>query len=136
MRREYPAKVLVAWGEAITGNKEIRDWLLKNGYPELGMFVFAMDWNDEARQWLLKKGFPHLLAVIQVLEGDEEAVEWLEEHGFSVLRKMAECGGNMEYARWLVANGHRELAVVGSKLWTAKLEIEIDRREPHKYQAR
>ena len=38
MARQYPVKVLVAWGEAISGNAEFRDWLLGNGYPELGLF--------------------------------------------------------------------------------------------------
>jgi hypothetical protein len=33
----YPAKVLVAWAEAIGGNAAIRDWLLRNGYKELGL---------------------------------------------------------------------------------------------------
>jgi hypothetical protein len=31
----YPAKILVAWAEAIGGNVAIREWLLRNGYQEL-----------------------------------------------------------------------------------------------------
>ena len=32
--KKYPVKILLAWGEAIGGNSEIRDWLIK-GYPGL-----------------------------------------------------------------------------------------------------
>ena len=55
MKLAYPKKILVAWGEAISGNSEIRDWLMKNGYPELGVFVFALHLKPDARQWLIKK---------------------------------------------------------------------------------
>ena len=41
----YPPKILVAWGEAISGNSKILDWLMKNGYPELGIFCHALK-ND------------------------------------------------------------------------------------------
>ena len=50
MRFEYPPKILVAWGEAISGNGEIRDWLIKNGYPELGLFTFALRNKDDANR--------------------------------------------------------------------------------------
>ena len=45
MRTEYPAKVLLAWGEAIMGHAQLRDWLIKNGYPELGIFTFAQQFT-------------------------------------------------------------------------------------------
>ena len=37
---KYPAKILVDWIDAICGNSEIRDWLIKNGYEDLGLFTF------------------------------------------------------------------------------------------------
>ena len=64
MKMEYPAKVLLVWGEAISGHVGLRDWLMKNGYPELGIFTFALRNKKEARQWLMDNGQPHLLAVI------------------------------------------------------------------------
>jgi hypothetical protein len=36
LRTDYPAKVPLAWGAAIGGDLPLRNWLLKNGYPELG----------------------------------------------------------------------------------------------------
>ena len=50
MKTEYPAKVLLAWGEAISGHVGLRDWLIRNGYPELGIFTFALRNKDDARK--------------------------------------------------------------------------------------
>ena len=48
----YTAKILVAWAEAIGGNKKIRDWLIANDHKELGLFVFALYHNQDSRDWL------------------------------------------------------------------------------------
>ena len=58
---KYSTKVLVAWAEAIKGNKEINNWLLKNGYKELGIFVHALHNDEESRNWLMKNKYPHLI---------------------------------------------------------------------------
>lgn len=133
MRMEYPVKVLVAWGEAISGNAQIRDWLIKNGYRELGLFVFALNLRADARKWLMENGYPHLMAVIRGIEGDEEALQWLDSHNLTVLRRVAECGGDKEALEWLLRNGHRELAMLGLKMWSVKMQIEENNRDPHKY---
>lgn len=133
MRREYPAKVLLAWGEAISGNAQIRDWLIKNGYPELGIFVFALHLKADARKWLMENGHPHLMAVIRGIEGDDKALEWLEAHDLPVLRKVAECGGDDAAFQWLLRNDQRELAMLGLKMWSIKMQIEDDHNDPHKF---
>ena len=51
--QNYPAKILVAFGEAVSGNKEIHDWLATNNYPELAALSAAIRGSDEAVQWLL-----------------------------------------------------------------------------------
>ena len=60
----YPIKIVLAWAEAVSGNEGIRTWLMENGYPELGLFVHALNNQDEARTWLMQNGFPHLMALI------------------------------------------------------------------------
>ena len=52
--RVYSEKILLAWGEAIGGNLEIRDWLMKNGYPELGLFCFALYFDKNHQHGYLK----------------------------------------------------------------------------------
>lgn len=134
MRTEYPAKVLLAWGEAISGNTGLRDWLIKNGYPELGLFCFALRNKRDAREWLLKNGHPHLMAVISGIEGDAGALEWLERNGLHVLKQVALTGDGDEAAmKWLLANGHRELAMLGHKMHVVKRGMDDDYKDPHKF---
>lgn len=133
MRKEYPTKVLVAWGEAISGNAAIRDWLIRNGYPELGIFVFALHLKADARKWLMANGHPELMAVIRGIEGDDKALDWLDAHGMPALRKVAECGNDDEAFQWLLREGRRELAMLGLKMWSVKMQIEEDHQDPHKY---
>ena len=134
MRMEYPAKVLLAWGEAISGHAGLRDWLMKNGYPELGIFTFALRNQDEARLWLMKNGHPHLLAIITGVEGDKGALAWLEQNDFGVLKQVALAGdGDEEAFRWLVQHEHRELAVIAKKINKVKSDIDEEHSDPHKY---
>lgn len=134
MRLEYPAKVLVAWGEAISGNRELRDWLIKNGYPELGIFTFALRNKQDARQWLMKNGHPHLMAVIHGIEGAQDALDWLERNELGLLRHMALGGdGDQASVQWLIEQGHRELAMITLRMHRVKSEIEENNRDPHKY---
>jgi hypothetical protein len=133
VRFNYPVKVLLAWGEAISGNAQIRDWLIKNGYPELGIFVFALHLKDDARKWLMDNGYAHLMAVVRGIEGDEKALDWLDQHGFHVLRRTALAGDGEESFQWLLGHGHRELAMLGLKMWAVKMAIEEDNQDPHKY---
>ena len=134
MRLEYPAKILLAWGEAISGNREIRDWLIKHGYPELGIFTFALRNKHEAREWLMKNGHPHLMAVITGIEGDEKALQWLDDHEMHVLRKVALTGdGDTDSFRWLVDHGHRELAMIGTKMNRVKRDLDEKYGDIHHY---
>lgn len=133
MRKQYPAKILIAWGEAIDGNKEINSWLLKNGYKELGMFTYALRNKDAARKWLMDKGFQHLFALINGAEGNGKAIDWLMQNDFEILARMAMAGDNEEAAfKWLLKNGHREFAVVADKIKRVKNEIERDNNDVHR----
>ena len=38
---EYPSKVLIAWREAIGGNVEFRQYLIRSPCKEVGIFCFA-----------------------------------------------------------------------------------------------
>jgi hypothetical protein len=133
LKATYPAKILLAWAEAIDGNKEIRTWLFENGYPELGIFVYALHNKEDAKQWLMEKNFPHLAATVSGAEGKEDAVKWLLQYGFDVLAKAALAGdGDEEAFKWLIRNNHREMAIVGKKIEKVKDQIERDNNDVHK----
>lgn len=128
----YPAKIILAWGEAIIGNREIRDWLAKNGYPELYTFVFALNLKDDAREWLTKNKFPHLLALIQGVEGNPNALIWLKMNGFETLWHIAKAGdGDQESLGWLQIN-QRDFAHLALKMKERKDQIQLDNDDVHK----
>lgn len=133
MKTNYPAKILLAWSEAIGGNKKIREWLMQNGYRELGIFVFALRNKDDAKEWLLKNQCQHLAATISGAEGNPNAVAWLEKYKFDLLAKVAMVGhGDEKAMKWLIDNNHRELAIVAKQIEAVKDEIERDNNDVHK----
>ncbi|MBC8464101.1 MAG: hypothetical protein H8D62_00320 [Bacteroidetes bacterium] len=129
--KQYSEKILVAWGEAISGNTEIRDWLMKNGYPELGLFCFALFFDKGASSWLMKNA-PHLLALIKGVEGKAEALSWLQK-GYPLLHKIAKAAdADEESMRWLVLND-RVMAVIAQKIKFVKDEIEEANNDVHRW---
>lgn len=133
MKLSYPAKIVLAWAEAVGGNRKIRDWLIKNDYPELGLFVFAVHNQDEARQWLMDNGFPHLMATINGAEGKKDAVEWLMKQNLDILAHVALSGDrNNDSLDWLKNGGHREFALLSLKIRYVKDEIENNNNDIHR----
>ena len=134
MERQYPIKVLVAWGEAISGNRELRDWLLGNGFPELGLFVHAMHNQHSAREWLQQEGFPELMALCCGTEGDARAVQWLLNHGHITLANMARAADNDDDAmRILMEEPDRIWATLALKMRSIKNGIEERHNDWHSF---
>jgi hypothetical protein len=131
---KYPPKILVGWGEAIAGNKDLIDWFLASEeYKELGLAVHAILLKDDARDWLMANGYAHLMAMINGVEGNQEALHWLEKNNFHVLKHVALAGdGEKDSFSWLIKNGHEEFAMVSQKIKKVKDEIEEDHNDPHK----
>lgn len=133
MKFEYPSKIMIAWREAIGGNRELRDWLTSNGYPELGIFVFALHNKDDARNWLIANGHPHLMALVNGAEGNPNALLWLKKYGFDVLEKMARGADNDDNAvAWLVTKGFGDMAGIAMRMRRVKNQIEADNNDVHK----
>lgn len=132
MKLEYPAKIIVAWGEAISGNKKIREWLTQNGYPELGIFVYALNNQDDAREWLMANNHQHLMALIRGAEGDINANLWLRKFGFDILDKVAlAADNNDESLHALINSGHSDFATLAFKMRIVKNQIEKDNNDVH-----
>ncbi len=130
----YPVKVLLAWGESISGNEKITEWLLKNGYTELGLCYYAVRNEDRSREWLMKNGFPHIMAMIHGAEGSEKALEWLEKNGYETLRDMALIGdGDTDAFEKLLKKDYKVFAMVAKKIESIKDEIEVNKSDFHRY---
>ena len=134
---QYPAKVLLAWGEAISGNREIRDWLMQNGYAELALTCHALHLDDSARSWLMANQHPHLMALVSGSEGDAQAIQWMEEFGFNYLKDVALGADNDDEAvKRLIKAGQREWAGIALKIRSVKNQIESDNNDMHKISRR
>jgi hypothetical protein len=129
---QYPAKVLIAWGEAISGNRQILDWLMKNEYPELGMTCHAIRLVDSARDWLMKNHHPHLMALVSGAEGDEKAIHWLQSYGYSYLADVALGADNEDEAiQRLLKLKQNEWAGIALKIRFVKNQIEERHNDWH-----
>jgi len=132
MNIAYPPKVILAWAEAINGNKALRDWLIANGYPELGLFVYALHLKRDAREWLMANGFSHLMALINGAEGNKNALLWLRKHEFDVLEKMALAADNSDDALlWLMSQDLKDMAIVAQRMREVKNDIERRNSDIH-----
>ncbi len=130
---QYPVKIILAWGEAISGNSKLRDWLIANGYPELGIFTFALRNDEGSRKWLLDNGHPHLMAVINGAEGNKIAVAWLEKSKLDILAKVARAADNDDEAMlWLHQLDQKEWFMIAQKIRIVKNDIEYDNNDVHR----
>lgn len=98
----YPQKVLLAWLEAIKGNKEITKWLLSSQFKELGIFTFALYNDSSARKWLLEQHFLWVIAFLDAIESDDEAVKWLLKSEYKSLAPIARAADNDPQAEQLI----------------------------------
>ena len=57
---------------------EFFEWLMRNGYPELGALSRTIQGDHEAKDWLMEHGFPRLAAIDSVIDKEAKAEEWLE----------------------------------------------------------
>lgn len=128
----YSEKIILAWAEAVDGNKEIRDWLMQNGYPELGLFVFALHHKGEARQWLMENNFPHLMATIECSEGRNQACQWLINYDFGILEKVARIADNDESnVQWMLDNSESSFLRLALRMRKIKNEIQSRHDDIH-----
>lgn len=123
---------MFSWGLAIGGKKEIREWLINNGYKELGIFVYALHLKDDARNWLLKH-YPHLMALINAVEENKQALQWLQKHEFEALYHVAKAAlHHNESKKWLEVKQLKELLFVAQQIAMVKEQIDMEHNDVHK----
>ena len=129
---EYPSKILIAWREAIGGNVEFRDFLIRSPYKELGIFCFAILNDKKSRKWLLDNNFGHLLATIEGIEGKESALVFLKKNGFDLLFHFARSADSWEDSQTWLQKKDKLLYAISLKIEFVKDEIELRNQDPHK----
>ena len=129
---EYPSKVLVAWREAIGGNVEFRDFLIRSPYKELGVFCFAILNDKKSRKWLLYNNYGHLLATIEGIEGKDSALVFLKKNGFDLLFHFARSADSLKDSQIWLQKKDKLLYAISLKIEYVKDEIELRNQDPHK----
>jgi hypothetical protein len=105
---------------------------MKNHYPELGLFCFALYFDKKATEWLMKNA-PHLLATIKGVEGKKDAINWLDKNGFKLLSKVARAADDdEEQMRWLMLND-RLFGLIAQRIKLVKDEIEEANNDVHRW---
>ena len=128
----YSPKILIAWKEAIKGNKKINNWLTVNGYKELGVFCHALRNDYKAKDWLLENGYPHLLALINGAEGDQKALHWLVKLKFDLLFHMAKAADSYIDSKNFLKIKDPLLLAIAIEMEIIKDEIDDNYKDPHK----
>ena len=129
---EYPSKVLVAWKEAIGGNVEFRDFLIRSPYKELGIFCFAILNDKKSRKWLLDNKYGHLLATIEGIEGKDSALVFLKKNGFDLLFHFARSADSWKDSQVWLQKKDILLYAISLKIEYVKDEIDLRNQDPHK----
>ena len=129
---QYPSKVLVAWREAIGGNVEFRDFLIRSPYKELGIFCFAILNDKKSRKWLLDNNYGHLLATIEGIEGKDSALVFLKKNGFDLLFHFARSADSWKDSQIWLQKKDKLLYAISLKIEYVKDEIELRNQDPHK----
>jgi hypothetical protein len=129
---EYPSKILIAWREAIGGNVEFRDFLIRSPYKELGIFCFAILNDKKSRKWLLDNNYGHLLATIEGIEGKDSALVFLKKNGFDLLFHFARSADSWKDSQTWLQKKDKLLYAISLKIEYVKDEIELRNQDPHK----
>ena len=129
---EYPSKILIAWREAIGGNVEFRDFLIRSPYKELGIFCFAILNDKKSRRWLLDNNYGHLLATIEGIEGKDSALVFLKKNGFDLLFHFARSADSWKDSQIWLQKKDKLLYAISLKIEYVKDEIELRNQDPHK----
>ena len=120
---EYPSKILIAWREAIGGNVEFRDFLIRSPYKELGIFCFAILNDKKSRKWLLDNNYGHLLATIEGIEGKDSALVFLKKNGFDLLFHFARSADSWKDSQTWLQKKDKLLYAISLKIEFIKDEI-------------
>lgn len=94
----YPIKILIAFGEAVSGNEKFIKWLMENKYPELGALAISIRGGEKSVQWLIKNGFPQFAAFDSAVHNDKKAILWLKMYKFTFLIRLADASRGTKIA--------------------------------------
>lgn len=129
---EYPANILLAFGESVIGNEEVMIWLLNNGYPEMAALANAIRGSEEACAWLMKSGFPELAALDAAIDHDVKAYLWLRQNNFALHAAFSDaCNHKPDAMAWFAAHDLHIFLVLAQKINSFRDNQKFDYHKVH-----
>jgi len=130
---KYPPKILIAFGEAISRNVKIHEWLFKNGYPELGALASSLQADEKGFDWLMKNGYPQFAAFCNAIDEDKIAYDWLINNKFNLLIILHDAAyERLEAIKWLKDKNLEIFIVIAAKIRELKANQHRDYEDYHK----
>jgi hypothetical protein len=114
----YPAKIWLAFGETFSEKGEsFVEWLMKNGYPELGALSHAIRGSEQALEWLMRNKFLHLAALDGAIDENQKAYKWLADNQHPLLVLFADaCHGALPAIDWFKRHNLSAFLVIAGKI--------------------
>ncbi|MBN2236297.1 MAG: hypothetical protein JW729_01985 [Bacteroidales bacterium] len=113
----YPIKILLAFVEAVGGNEDFFEWLMKNGYPELGVLSKSIRGGEVSNQWLMEHQFPQFAAFDAAIHRDLKAILWLKKYHFTFLIRLADASRGSQLAiNWFLSRDLKVFVMLAAKI--------------------
>ncbi len=113
----YPTKILLAFTEAVGGNEDLFEWLLKNKYPELAILSKSLRGGEVSNQILIQKKTPQFAAFDAAIHGDIRALVWLKKHNFIFLIRLADAArGTAVALDWFESKNLKIFVLLAKKI--------------------
>ena len=130
----YNVKVLLALEKSIEGKDTFFQWLVENGYPELGAFSNFLHDDPNAEQFLVKTGNGWLGLLSHAIDGDKRALAWVKMHLHQANLMFAlACREEEKAQSWLRFMKLDILLQLAEAVAFVRNHQELDRAFPYKY---
>lgn len=130
---KYNVKVLLALEKAIEGKDAFFQWLVENGYPELGAFSNFLHDDPGAEKFLVQTGNGWLGLLSHAIDGDQRAREWVRVnlHQANLMFALA-CREDEKAQSWLRFMKLDILLQLADAVVFLRNHQELDRAFPYK----
>jgi len=130
---KYNVKVLLALEKSIEGKDAFFQWLVENGYPELGAFSNFLHDDPGAEKFLVQTGNGWLGLLSHAIDGDPRAREWVRVnlHQANLMFALA-CREDEKAQSWLRFMKLDILLQLADAVVFLRNHQELDRAFPYK----
>ncbi len=126
-------KECLAWIQALEGNIDFLGWA-KLEREDIYHATKAIFLENDSRDWLVKNGYPQIMAMIHAAEGDVKAQAWLKQFKMDELYHMAMAvEDEAESWNWLKMHSTEAVFLLTKAIKKRKDDIEHNHNDIHTF---